>query len=260
MSLNEKVDTIIEKINLGKLDSLIFTLAILLAIMALGIFANWLIVPNTLQSIGPAEAVVQAMFLCLFVPLLGYSYGSLADRVFLRVLVIRIFLLYALLAILTGCFVGLQSLLVLLTVDFNYVFLLTISEYLSFLLFPVFSLVIILVAYAIVCRRLGHWLISQVPKKMESERIGLGSLFHPLPSIRPPLIKIIIAAAIVQLILIDVLWAVSLRFLYHGLTSIPLLMGYGAFTLIAGVFILRSKAVYGTLFHATARSARLRRE
>jgi hypothetical protein len=260
MSLNEKVDTIIEKINLGKLDSLIFTLATLLAIMALAIFARWLIVPNMLQSIGPAQAMVEAMFLCLFVPLLGYSYGSLADRINIRVVVIRIFLLYALLAILTACFVGLQSLLALLTVDLNYAFLLTISEYLSFLLFPVFSLVIILVAYAIVCRRLGHWLISQVPKKMESERIGLGSLFHPLPPIKRPLIKIIIAAAIVQLILIDALWAVSLRLLYRGLTSIPLLMGYSAFTIMAAIFILRGKTVYEILFHATARSAKLRRE
>jgi len=260
MSLNEKVDTLIEKTNLGKLDFLIFTLAVLLAIMALGIFLNWLIVPNLLQSIGPGEATVQAMFLCLFVPLLGYSYGSLADRINVRILVIRIFLVYGLFAILSACFVGLQSLFVIITADFNYSFLLTISEYLSLILFPIFSLTIILAAYAIVCRHLGHWLISQVPKKMESERIGLGSLFHPLPNVRRPIIKIIIAAAIVQLILIDALWAVSLRLIYHGLTSIPLLTGYGIFTIIAGTFILRSKTLYGVLFHATARSAKLRRE
>ncbi len=257
MSLNEKVDVMIEKLNLGKLDFLVFTLTILLAIMGLGIFTNWLLNPNT----GSAGFVVQSMFLCLFVPLLAYSYGSLADKINIRILVIRVSLIYALLTILTACFVDLQSLHTLLTSNLtSYQFLLMVSGYLSFILFPIFGLVIILVAYSLVSRNLGHWLISQVPKKMELERIGLDSLFRPLPSIGRLVIKILVAVAIVQLILMDALWAASLRLVYHGISSIPLLIGYGVFTVITAIFALRSRAVYSFLFHATARSSKLRRE
>jgi hypothetical protein len=259
MSLNEKVDVMIEKFNLDKLDFLIFTLTILLAILGLGIFTSWLFNPNTLQNTGFAGLTVQTMFLCLFVPLLAYSYGSLADRINIRVLVIRVSLIYALFTILTACFVDLLSLHAFLIGNLtHYQFLLTISEYLSFILFPIFGLVIILVTYSLLSRNLGHWLISQVPKKMELERISLDSLFRPLPAIGRSTIKILVGLAIVQLILIDALWAGGLRLEYHGLSSIPLLIGYGIFTIMAALFVLRSKTVYGYLFHATARHSKLR--
>ncbi len=261
MSLNEKVDVMIEKLNLGKLDFLIFTLTILLAIMALGIFTSWQLNPNTLLNTGPAELVVQTMFLCLFAPLLVYSYGSLADRINIRILVIRVSLIYGLLTILTACFVDLQSLHTLLISNLTrYQFLLIVSGYLTFILFPIFGLVIILVAYSLVSRNLGHWLISQVPKKMELERIGLDSLFRPLPSIGRSVIKILVGVATVQLILMDVLWAAGLRLVYHGLASIPLLIGYGVFTIMTAIFVLRSRTVYSFLFHATARGSKLRKE
>ena len=261
MSLNEKVDLMIEKLNLGKLDFLIFTLTILLTIMGLGIFTSWLLTPNSPQNTGLAGIVVQTMFLCLFVPLLAYSYGSLADRINIRVRVIRISLIYAVFTILTEGIVDLQSLHTLLISNLTrYQFLLTVSEYLSLILFPIFGLVIILVAYSLVSRNLGHWLISQVPKKMESERIALDSLFRPLPSIGRLPIKILVGLAIVELILIDALWAMGLRFLYHGLSSIPHLIGYGIFTIITAIFALRSRAVYGFLFRATARSSKLRED
>ncbi len=259
MSLNEKVDVMIEKLNLGKLDFLIFTLIILLAIMSLGIFASWLLNPNTLQNTRPAKIVVQAMLLCLFVPLLAYSYGSITDRISIRVLVIRVFLIYALFTLLTTLFVDLQSLHTLLINNLtHYQFLLMVSEYLSFILFPIFGLVIILVAYSLVSRNLGHWLISQVPKKMELERIGLDSLFRPLPSIGRLAIKILVGAAIVQFLLIDALWAAALRLLYHGISSTPLLVGYGVFTIITTLFVLRSRTVYSLLFHATSRGTKLK--
>jgi len=261
MSLNEKVDVMIEKLNLGKLDFLIFTLIILLAIMSLGVFASWQLNSNTLQNTGPAGLLVQTMFLCLFVPLLAYPYGSLSDRISIRVRVIRVFLIYALFTILTAGFVDLQSLHTLLISNLTrYQFLFIVSEYLSFILFPIFGIVIILVAYSLVSRNLGHWLISQVPKKMELERIGLDSLFRPLPSIGRLPIKILVGVAIVELILIDALWATGLRLVYHGLSSIPHLISYGVFTIITAIFVLRSRTVYGFLFHATARGSKLRRE
>jgi len=259
MSQNEKVDLMIEKLNLGKLDFLIFTLTILLAIMGLGIFTSWLLSSITLQNAELAGLVVQTMFVCLFVPLLAYPYGSLTDRINIRVLVIRVFLIYALLAVLTEGLVDLRSLHTLLISNLTqYPFLIMASEYVSLIMYPIFALVIILIVYSFVSRNLGHWLISQAPKKMESERISLDSLFRPLPSIGRLAIKILVGVAIVELVLIDSLWAAGLRLLYHGFSSIPHLIGYGAFTIITAIFVLRSRSVYGFLFHATARSSKLK--
>jgi len=260
MSAIEKVDVLIEKLNLSKLDFLISTLTILLAIMALGIFVNWLN-PNSLRNASPAVLVVQTMFFCLFVPLLAYPFGLLVDRISIRIRVIRIFLIYAFLTILAAFFVDLHLLhAILISGLMNYQFIFTASEYLSLTLFPIFGLVILLVAYALVSRNLGHWLISQAPKKMESERISLDSLFRPLPTIRRPLIKILVTAAIVELILVDALWAAGLRLIFHGLSSIPHLISYGVFTILTAIFVVRSRTVYGILFHATARSSQLRKE
>jgi hypothetical protein len=258
MSLNEKVDLMIEKLNLSKLDFLIFTGIILFTIMDLGIIVNWFLNPAAFQD--DFSIAVQSLFLCLLVPLLGYAYGYLSDRIKFRILVIRIFLVYAILTILVAGFVYLQSLQTLLITELaNYRSLLIVSKYVNFITFPVLSLIVIAIFYSLISRNLGHWLISQAPKKMEAERVNLDSLFRPLPGIGRAVIKIGVGIAIAQLILIDGLWAAGLRIMYHGILSVPLLVGWGTLTILTAIFVLNSKSVCGFMFHATARNVKLRK-
>ena len=258
MSLNEKVDLMIEKLNLSKLDFLIFTGIVLFAIMDLGIVVNWLLNPAAFQDV--SSVAVQSLFLCLLVPLLGYAYGYLSDRITSRILVIRVFLVYAILTILVAGFVYLQSLQTLLITDLaSYRTLFIVSKYVNFITFPVLSLIVMSMSYSLVSRNLGHWLISQAPKKMEAERVSLDSLFRPLPGIGRTVIKVGVGVAIAQLIIIDGLWAAGLRIMYHGILSIPLLVGWGTLTILTAIFVLNSKIVCGFMFHATTRNTKLRK-
>ena len=258
MSVDEKVDLIIERLNLGKLDFLILNGIVLLAIMSLGVFVNSLFNPTAFTITNPLQLLVESMVACLFVPLLTYTYAYVTDSIRRRIFVVRIFLVYVTITILIGTFFSLQTLHNLLMVELStYRSWIRFSEYVSYVTFPIFAVTVISLVYGLVSRGMGHWVISQIPKSAELERINFDRLLRPLPSVGRLSLKAAVGVAVAQLTVIDVIWALGLRHMIsYGLWAAPLLLGWCFLMILTSAVIIRRKQLHQFLVRTTTRTAK----
>jgi hypothetical protein len=241
--------------NLAKLDSMIFSGILLpLSIISILLIASWLMNPIVLTS-GVPTLIVEALFACFFVGLPAYSFAYVSDRLHVRVTVIRGFILYAMITILLGGFLVVEwiddSLMAALI---SYKVWFQALKYASFVAYPILMLVMIGLLYAFVSRALGHWLISQIPKKSAKERINFDNLFRPLPVTLSLIPKIGMAVATGEMVLITVIWAFGLRLMIgYGALGVLSLLGWCIFATLTFLLTFRSRRVYKFIVHTTAR-------
>ncbi len=253
--MEDKVELLIEKTNLAKLDSVVFSGILLpLSIMSFVLIASWLLNPDVLAADVPT-LIVEAMFACFFVALPVYAFAYVSDRVHVRITVIRVFLVYAMLTVLLGGFLVVEWISGLLTATLlSYGTWFQTLKYVSFVTYPILMAVFIALLYAFASRTLGHWLISQIPKRSAKERINFDGLFRPLPAIRSLIPKVGIAITAVQLVLITLLWTLGLRrMIAYGALGVPSLVGWCLLAALTGIFVIRSNRLYRFIVHTTAR-------
>jgi MFS family permease len=215
LSDSEKLDLLIEKLNLARLDSLMLNSILLpLSMLSLGLIVGWVLNPIPASSLSNVLLIVVVfMFATLFTPLVLYAYAYVADRIETRVLAIGFLFLYGSIVFLFAGFVGVFRLHQLLRFQLpQLAFIINMSSVFTFLTFAVFFPSLLLFTLSsVTLARLGRWLTSQIPKRLIREGINARhrwtmSLFLSVFIRSRKLFMVSFAITAVELTMIEVLW------------------------------------------------------
>jgi MFS family permease len=215
LSDSEKLDLLIEKLNLSRLDSLMLNGILLpLSMLSLGLIVGWVLYPIPASSLSNVLSIVVIfMFGTLFAPLVFYAYAYVADRIETRVFAIGFLFLYGSIAFLFAGFLGVIRLHELLRFQLpQFAFIINISSAFTLLTFTIFLPPLLLFTLSsLTLARVGRWLTSHIPKRLIREGINPRQrwtmfLFLSIFTRSRKLFMFSFAITAVELTLIEVLW------------------------------------------------------
>jgi len=256
LSDSEKLDLVIEKLNLARLDSLMLNGILLpLSMLSLGLIAGWILNPIPASSISNVLSIVVVfMFGTLFAPLVLYAYAYAADRIEMRVTAIGLLFLYGSIAFLLAGFVGVFRLHELLRLHLpQFGFIINMSSTFTFLTFSIFlSSLFLFTLSSLTLARVGHWLTSQIPKRLTREGINMGQRWGMFLSVfirSRTLFMLTFAVSSVELTVIGVVWVVGILVTapLDQTWKIPFLLGGMIYPLIVLGFLRYCWSTYKDL-------------
>lgn len=206
---------IVEKLNLSRLDTVIFSGILLpLSITSISLIVNWIINPpfRTITGLNTLTLTVQVMSYAFFGPLIIYAYAYVSDRTEFRLLAIK-----SLLVALSGAgtvtwalgAVALQILLRSKLPSYEAIFDLGIGLFL--IVCSLFFFVVTFGLLWVVRQRLKKWFGTFIPRRVKSEKINLDTFLHPFDFLVPPIIfQALVGVAVVGSIGFYVLWSLAI--------------------------------------------------
>lgn len=211
---NEKLDAILEKLNLARLDTTVLSAILLpLSLLSIGLIINWVVSPplRTIQGLNTLLIIVEFMGLTFFVPLIVYAYGYVSDSMKFRLDAIKSLLIMLPVASSFSLFLGVETLQFFLKSK--------LPQFGSVLDFSISGLVLVAIAFTIVASfgvssfvlsRLDNWLRVSIPNRVKREKIHLTPFLQFFVTIHPIMFAIFAGICVVGLVVFYLSWTIAI--------------------------------------------------
>ena len=174
---DEKLDVIIEKLNLSRLDTAVLSMFLLpFSLLGISLIMNWIANPplRTVQGLNILFIIVYVVLLTFILPFLMYAYAYVSDSMNFRLVAIKVLLIMLPVAGSLTLFSGVEILLFFLKSKLpQYDALLNFSIGAFLLVCAAFSVVAAFGFSSFVLFRLVNWLRKSIPMRVERESIHL---------------------------------------------------------------------------------------
>lgn len=214
VNADEKLDAILEKLNLARLDTILLNSFLLpTTLLCIGLIVSWVASPplRTLQGLNALLIIVEIMVVTFFVPLVLYAYAYIADNMKYRLGAVKSLVFSLPLAASFGLFVGVETLEMFLKSrlpQFTVILDLSISGF-----------VLIAIAFAIVAcfgfsyfvlTRLDSWLRLSIPRRVERDKLHLSPFLGFFVTIHPLMFSFFVGVSVVGLVAFYLFWTIAI--------------------------------------------------